>query len=53
MAGGESLRWGPVAVAIVWGLAVSTRLTLLFVIPLLYRCFMGRGAVAHPAARRV
>jgi len=52
VAGGESLLWGPVAVAIVWGLAVSTLLTL-FVIPLLYRFFMGRGTVARPAARRV
>jgi multidrug efflux pump subunit AcrB len=38
---GESLVWGPVASAIVWGLAFSTVLTL-FVIPLLYRTFMGR-----------
>jgi len=36
---GESLIWGPVASAIVWGLAFSTILTL-FVIPLLYRTFM-------------
>ncbi len=40
--GGHSLMWGPVATAIVWGLLVSTLLTL-FVIPLLYRLFMGRG----------
>ena len=46
--GGESLLWGPVAVAIVWGLAVSTLLTL-FVIPMLYRFFMGRGAARHRA----
>jgi len=39
--GGHSLMWGPVATAIVWGLLVSTLLTL-FVIPLLYRLFMGR-----------
>ncbi len=39
--GGKSLLWGPVATAIVWGLVVSTILTL-FVIPLLYRIFMGR-----------
>lgn len=39
--GGKSLIWGPVASAIVWGLAVSTSLTL-FVIPLLFRLFMGR-----------
>jgi len=33
--GGESLLWGPVATAIVWGLVFSTFLTLL-VIPLFY-----------------
>ncbi len=38
--GGHSLMWGPVATAIVWGLMVSTFLTL-FVIPLLYRTTMG------------
>ena len=38
--GGSSLMWGPVATAIVWGLTVSTILTL-FVVPLLYRIFMG------------
>ena len=38
---GKSLIWGPVASAIVWGLAFSTVLTL-FVIPLLYRTFMRR-----------
>ena len=38
--GGRSLIWGPVATAIVWGLGFSTLLTL-FVIPLLYRMFMG------------
>ena len=38
--GGRSLMWSPVATAIVWGLMVSTLLTL-FVIPLLYRIFMG------------
>ena len=38
---GHSLIWGPVATAIVWGLAISTVLTLL-VIPLLYRLSMGR-----------
>ncbi len=36
---GKSLIWGPVATAIVWGLAFSTVLTL-FVIPFLYRTFM-------------
>jgi len=39
---GKSLIWGPVATAIVWGLAFSTLLTL-FVIPLLYRAFMVRS----------
>jgi multidrug efflux pump subunit AcrB len=39
--GGESLMWGPVATAIVWGLGVSTLLTL-YVTPLLYRL------AAHP-----
>ncbi len=43
--GGESLIWGPVATAIVWGLAFSTILTLI-VIPLLYRLFMGRSDLA-------
>lgn len=37
--GGKSLLWGPVAGAIVWGLGVSTVLTL-FVIPFLYWFFM-------------
>ena len=40
--GGKSLIWGPVATAIVWGLAFSTILTLI-VIPLLYRLFMSRS----------
>ena len=40
--GGQSLMWGPVATAIVWGLLVSTLLTL-FVIPLLFRLSMGRA----------
>ena len=40
--GGKSLIWGPVATAIVWGLAFSTLLTLL-VVPLLYRIFMQRS----------
>jgi multidrug efflux pump subunit AcrB len=39
--GGKSLIWGPVATAIVSGLAFSTVLTL-FVVPLLYRLFMKR-----------
>jgi len=42
---GKSLIWGPVATAIVSGLAVSTLLTL-FVIPLIFRTFMG-FSVAH------
>ncbi|MEH6578836.1 MAG: efflux RND transporter permease subunit [Amphritea sp.] len=37
--GGQSLIWGPVATAIVSGLAFSTVLTL-FLIPMLYRIFM-------------
>lgn len=37
--GGESLIWGPVAIAIVWGIGFSSVLTL-FVVPLLYRLFM-------------
>lgn len=40
--GGESLIWGPVANAIVWGLGLSSGLTL-FVIPILYRLFMKRS----------
>lgn len=35
---GESLMWGPVATAIVWGLAFSTLLTL-FLVPALYLLF--------------
>ena len=41
--GGKSLLWGPVATAIVCGLAVSSVLTL-FAIPLLYRMSMGRAS---------
>jgi multidrug efflux pump subunit AcrB len=40
--GGHSLIWGPVATAIVSGLAFSTVLTL-FLIPMLYRIFMQKG----------
>lgn len=40
--GGKSLLWGPVASAIVWGLAFSTVLTL-FIVPVLYAVFMGMG----------
>ena len=53
--GGKSLIWGPVATAIVWGLAFSTILTLI-VIPLLYRLFMSRSHLARgraPAAGEV
>ncbi|MBI1195854.1 MAG: hypothetical protein GC138_08415 [Gammaproteobacteria bacterium] len=52
---GESLIWGPVASAIVWGLGFSTVLTL-FVIPLLYRNVMGRNAVREapdPVSARI
>ncbi|MDD3517546.1 MAG: efflux RND transporter permease subunit [Chromatiales bacterium] len=41
--GGHSLMWGPVATAIVWGLLVSTVLTL-FAVPVLYRMSMGAAA---------
>ena len=40
--GGHSLMWGPVATAIVWGLAFSSLLTL-FLVPLLYWTFMRRS----------
>jgi multidrug efflux pump subunit AcrB len=43
---GKSLIWGPLATAIVWGLAFSTLLTL-FVIPLLYKFFMRYSHVSH------
>jgi multidrug efflux pump subunit AcrB len=46
--GGKSLVWGPVATAIVWGIAFSTVLTLLL-IPLLYRLVMGRSRVLREA----
>jgi multidrug efflux pump subunit AcrB len=36
---GESLIWGPVATAIVWGLGFSTLLTL-YIIPLMFRLFV-------------
>jgi multidrug efflux pump subunit AcrB len=45
---GESLLWGPVASAIVWGLAFSSVLTL-FVVPVLYRQFM-KGRPPGPLA---
>jgi multidrug efflux pump subunit AcrB len=44
---GKSLVWGPVATAIVWGLAFSTVLTLM-IIPLLYRTFMGYSYRVKP-----
>jgi multidrug efflux pump subunit AcrB len=44
--GGESLIWGPVANAIVWGLGFSATLTL-FVIPVLYRAFMARSHLSQ------
>lgn len=55
--GGKSLLWGPVAGAIVWGLGVSTAMTL-FTVPLLYWMSMrrragesarGSGALARPS----
>ncbi|MCL4761359.1 MAG: efflux RND transporter permease subunit, partial [Burkholderiales bacterium] len=48
--GGKSLLWGPVAGAIVWGLAISTTLTL-FVVPLIYMAFMRRAARRRSAPR--
>ncbi|OSM01550.1 efflux RND transporter permease subunit [Magnetofaba australis] len=50
--GGESLLWGPVATAIVWGLAFSTLLTL-FLTPLLYLTFMrwSEGRALRRAAK--
>lgn len=50
--GGKSLLWGPVATAIVWGLAISTVLTLLLV-PTTYRIFMGRGRVMKARAKQL
>ncbi len=47
--GGKSLIWGPVASSIVWGLTVSTVLTL-FVVPLLYRLFIGRAKIVKNAS---
>ncbi|MCW8928678.1 MAG: efflux RND transporter permease subunit [Gammaproteobacteria bacterium] len=44
---GKSLIWGPLATAIVWGLAFSTMLTL-FVIPLLYKFFMKPATLKVP-----
>ncbi|MDF1831238.1 MAG: efflux RND transporter permease subunit [Porticoccaceae bacterium] len=39
--GGQSLTWGPVATAIVWGLGFSTLLTM-FVVPLTFLIFVPR-----------
>jgi multidrug efflux pump subunit AcrB len=50
--GGQSLLWGPVATAIVWGLAFSTTLTL-FMVPLLYLISMGRRKVRGNKAVKV
>lgn len=44
--GGDSLIWGPVANAIVWGLGFSSTLTL-FVIPILYRLCMSGSHLVH------
>ena len=44
--GGKSLIWGPVATAIVWGLAFSTVLTLILV-PLLFQFSMRRSRVVR------
>lgn len=52
--GGKSLIWSPMATAIVWGLLVSTMLTL-FIIPLLYWILALRSAqrdVARPASKK-
>jgi multidrug efflux pump subunit AcrB len=50
--GGKSLLWGPVASAIVWGLAISTLLTL-FIVPVLYAVVMRRPRGADEAAPAV
>ena len=47
--GGHSLLWGPVATAIVWGLAFSTLLTL-FLVPLLYATFIKQRTEKGTAA---
>jgi multidrug efflux pump subunit AcrB len=46
--GGESLMWGPVATAIVWGLVFSTPLTL-FVVPVAYTVFRRTSRREAPA----
>lgn len=40
--GGDSLMWGPVASVFVWGLGLSTLLTL-FIVPLFYQIFMRKS----------
>jgi multidrug efflux pump subunit AcrB len=50
--GGRSLLWGPVAITLVWGLAVSALLTL-FVVPVLYRLFMRNSDRILPAERSI
>jgi multidrug efflux pump subunit AcrB len=50
--GGKSLLWGPVASAIVWGLGISTLLTL-FIVPVLYVVVMRRPRAADEAAPAV
>ncbi len=47
--GGKSLLWGPVAAAIVWGLAISTLLTL-FIVPVLYAVVMRQRRATEEAA---
>jgi multidrug efflux pump subunit AcrB len=49
--GGKSLLWGPVASAIVWGLGVSTAMTL-FAVPLLYWASLRRGGWTPRLRRR-
>lgn len=48
---GESLIWGPVATAIVWGLSFSTFLTLIM-IPVVYRLSMARHYRTAPRRPR-
>lgn len=50
--GGASLMWGPVATAIVWGLAFSTVLTL-FVVPALYLTARPRKGLSSPGLSSV
>jgi multidrug efflux pump subunit AcrB len=48
--GGQSLLWGPVASAIVWGLGISTMLTL-FVVPVLFRLIVRLRSRRPPTVR--